>query len=509
MRSGTLAPRPSTPSPSSTDARTGAPTATATAATTARDAAVDTRHVGVEGIVTTLFALLGFIVGSARLNDNSFFWHLRTGEYILDHGIPRGDVFSYTAPGSKWVAQSWLAELAYGVVERAAGGYGLRLVTGLVGLGIFVLAYRLALRLARSWVRAAGITLVSLAGVITLWSARPLVIGVLFFVVLLWIVEVPDSPVGRHPLIAIPVVAWLWVNVHGSFALGAAYLGLHLLGRWLEGAPPVRGRERLLFGGAAIGLVVSLANPYGVSLLTFPIELLSRGEILSQVIEWQSPDFRERWGIALAAWICLYVVALARGTHRVGRRDLVVSVPMVVLALWATRNIAIAPLVGLPVVARAFAADGVRRGVRFRRSVVTVACAAIAFVIVVLAVGMSSERAFGTRGYPVAAMRYLERNDLLGSRVFTDDADAGYVILRSWPEQRVFMDDRFDMFPTRIIDDYVEVSRAGPRWAGVLERHDVEVVVWPKRQALASLLDESGDWDRAHTDGTYAVWLRR
>jgi hypothetical protein len=504
MRSGTLAPRASTPSASAADAGTRP----RTRARGSSGATSDADHAGVEGIVTTLFALLGFIVGSARLSDNSFFWHLRTGEYILDHGIPHGDVFSYTAPGSKWVAQSWLAELAYGVVDRVAGGYGLRVFTGLVGVGVFVLAYRLALRLSRSWPRAAGITLLSLGGVMTLWSARPLVLGVLFFVVLLWIVEVPDSLVGRHPLIAIPVVTWLWVNVHGSFALGAVYLGLHLLGRGIEGASPLRGRERLLLGGAAIGLVVSLANPYGLSLLTFPVELLSRGEILSQVIEWQSPDFRERWGIALAAWICLYVVALARGSHRVSRRDLVVTVPMVVLALWATRNIAIAPLVGLPVVARAFAVDEPRAGVRFRRSVVTVACAAIGFVVVVLAVGMSAERSFATRGYPVAAMRYLERNDLLGSRIFTDDADAGFVILRHWPEQRVFMDDRFDMFPTRIIDDYLDVSRSRPNWAKVLDRHEVEVVVWPKHLALATALDESGDWDRVHTDATFAVWLR-
>ena len=500
MRSETLAPRAAAP------AAATAPAAAGRAATV--DSRAPTDLVGVEGIVTTLFALLGWIVGSARLNDNSFFWHLRTGEHILDHGIPHHDVFSYTAPGAEWVAQSWLAEVAYGLVDRVAGAYGLRVFTGLVGVAIFVLAYRLALRLAGGWLRAAGITFVALAGVITLWSARPLVLGVLFFVVLLWIVEIPDSLVGRHPLISIPVLLWLWVNVHGSFALGVGYLGLHLVGRWIEGASPLRGRERLLLGGAGIGLAVSLVNPYGLALLTFPIELLSRGEILSQVVEWQSPDFRERWGVALAAWICLYVVALARGTHRVGRRDLVVTVPMLVLALWATRNIAVAPLVGLPVVARAFATDGTREGVRFRRGVVAVACAAIGFVIVVLAVGMSAERSFAAKGYPVAAMRYLERNDLLGSRLFTDDADAGYVILRYWPEQRVFMDDRFDMFPTRIIEDFLDVSRARPEWAKVLDRHDVEVVVWPKDQALAAALDESGDWDRVHTDRTFAVWLR-
>ena len=52
-------------------------------------------------------------------------------------------------------------------------------------------------------------------------------------------------------------------------------------------------------------------NPYGVGLVTFPIELLSRGDILSHIIEWKSPDFRQAWGVALGIWIVVFVVALA------------------------------------------------------------------------------------------------------------------------------------------------------------------------------------------------------
>ena len=54
----------------------------------------------------------------------------------------------------------------------------------------------------------------------------------------------------------------------------------------------------------------------------FPVELLSRGEILSHVREWQSPSFRDKWGLAFGLWIVVYVCALARGRHRVTRRGL-------------------------------------------------------------------------------------------------------------------------------------------------------------------------------------------
>ena len=202
---------------------------------------------------------------------------------------------------------------------------------------------------------ACGLTVAALAGVFTLWSTRPLVIGVLFLVVLLWVVEVPDSAVGRHPLVVLPILFWLWANVHGSFALGFAYLALHLLGRWVDHRRPWEARERTLLIGAALAFVVVFANPYGAELVLFPIALLARGEILSHIVEWQSPDFREIFGIALAVWIGVFVWAIARGRNGVTRRDLIVTLPFLFLALWALRNVAVAPLVGLPVASRALA----------------------------------------------------------------------------------------------------------------------------------------------------------
>jgi hypothetical protein len=462
---------------------------------------------GLGWVFTAFFAVFGWAIGIAKLSDNSFFWHLKTGEYILDHGIPRHDVFSYTAPGTKWIAQSWLAEVAYALVDRAFGGDGIRLFVGLVGAGIGILTYRLALRLVRDRVVACGLTAAALAGIYTVWSERPLLIGVLFLLVLLWVVEVPDSLVGRHPLVVIPVLMWLWANTHGTFELGFAYLGLHLLGRWVEGHRPWAGRERSLLVGSAIGFLLIFLNPYGPDLLLFPLDLLSRGEILSHVIEWQSPDFRQSWGIALALWIVVYVWALARGRHRVTRRDLIVTIPMLLLALWAVRNVAIAPLVCLPVVARCFAREEEKPSTT-SRPLVAAAITVLVLAALVMGYQVTTEKAYDLSTYPVAAMRYVERHDLLGSRLLTTDATAGWVILDHFPEQKVFMDDRYDMYPTSLIYDYFKLTRGSTGWDRVLDRHDVETVVWPTNSPLASLLDQSSDWDRVFSRNGDAVWVR-
>ena len=462
---------------------------------------------GLGWVFTAFFGVFGWAVGIAKLSDNSFFWHLKTGGYILDHGIPHHDVFSYTAPGTKWIAQSWLAEVTYALIDRSVGANGIRLFVGLVGAGIGILSYRLALRLCRDRMIACGLTAAALAGIYTVWSERPLLIGVLFLLVLLWVVEVPDSPVGRHPLIVIPVLMWLWANTHGTFELGFAYLGLHLLGRWFDGHRPWEGRERALLIGSVVGLLAILVNPYGIDLLLFPLDLLSRGDILSHVIEWQSPDFRQTWGLALGLWIVVYLVALSRGRHRVTRRDLVVTVPMLLLALWAVRNVAVAPLIGLPVVARCFARDEEKPSNVGRPLVVG---AITVLVLAALAMGfeVTQESPYDLATYPTAAMQYVERNDLLGTRLLTTDATAGWVILDHYPEQEVFIDDRYDMYPTSVIYDYFKLTSGTQGWDKVLDKYEVETIVWPAKSALGSLLDESSQWERVFTKAGDAVWVR-
>jgi hypothetical protein len=300
---------------------------------------------------------------------------------------------------------------------------------------------------------------------------------------------------------------WLWANTHGTYQLGFAYLGLHLLGRWLDGAPPWLGRERRLLTAGVVAFALVFVNPYGLDLVTFPIALLSRGDVLSHVVEWKSPDFRQTWGIALGLWIVVYLVALSRGRHRVTRRDLLVTVPMLLLALWAVRNVAVAPLIGLPVVARAFARDEEKPS-ELRGTLVAATVTVLVLAAAVMGYQASTEKAFDFASYPVASMRYVREHGLLGRHLLTTDAAAGYVILEDFPQQKVFIDDRYDMYPTSVIYDFFDLTSGKPGWAKVLDRYDVDVVVWGKGTNLAALLDQSPDWQRVHRDGTDAVWVR-
>jgi hypothetical protein len=299
---------------------------------------------------------------------------------------------------------------------------------------------------------------------------------------------------------------WLWVNVHGTFALGFVYLGLHVAGRWLDGSPPWQGRERVLIQAAVLAFVLCLVNPYGPALLVFPVELLARGDILRRVTEWRSPDFRSIQGLTLAAWLAVLVSCLALGRHRPSRRDVLVAVPFTLLALWAQRNIAIAPLVGLPVVARAVSAREARS-----ESDAPIQRVMAAFVLalgVLWTAQAAAEPSFNFRIYPVKAMDFVATHDLLGRRLMTDDAWGGYLILE-WPTQKVFVDDRYDMYPVAITKDFIRFSDADRRWREILDKYRIDVVVWKQDQPVVRLLDTDLSWELVYRDKTAVVYVRR
>ena len=198
--------------------------------------------------------------------------------------------------------QSWLASVVYAAIDQTVGPFGLQILRAATCAAITFLVFRLALTLVGDRTRATLLAFAATGMSITVWAERPLLQGVLAMLVLIWVVELPDWFVGRHPLVVMPPLMWLWANVHGSFALGFAYLGLHLAGRWLDGARPTQGRERLLLKATAVSLLACVINPLGLKLLTFPVELLSRGDTLAHIREWRSPVGRRRPPGLRSAW---------------------------------------------------------------------------------------------------------------------------------------------------------------------------------------------------------------
>src|SRR5258708_1257416 len=84
-------------------------------------------------MMVILFLSSGVAGWESLLVDGDAGWHIRTGEYILDHHtIPYHDLYSFSKPGAPWYAWEWLTDVLDASLHRFAGLKGIVLMSGVV-----------------------------------------------------------------------------------------------------------------------------------------------------------------------------------------------------------------------------------------------------------------------------------------------------------------------------------------------------------------------------------------
>src|SRR5258706_2334880 len=82
-------------------------------------------------LIAWLFMSSGPHGWQSLLADADVGWHIRTGEYILDHHqVPHHDLYSFSKPRAPWYAWEWLTDIIDGLLYRWAGLKGIVLAAG-------------------------------------------------------------------------------------------------------------------------------------------------------------------------------------------------------------------------------------------------------------------------------------------------------------------------------------------------------------------------------------------
>jgi hypothetical protein len=456
-------------------------------------------------VVGSVFVALGFLLGLRPLSDNSFLTHLATGRLILDQGaVPSADPFSFTAPGAPWVVQSWLVSVLLASLEELAGPGAIRVAVGVAGgllaAALWALARPPAERAGGNLLGRTGLVGVALVAGAGFWVERPLLVGLLGTALVLVALE------GRVAAWWLVPLGWIWVNSHGSFPLGLLLVLAAAVGARLDGRSP---RRELVVGAwLAAGLVLGVIGPLGLQALLFPVHLLGRVELLAHVVEWRAPTFDTWAQRAFLVLVALLFLGLARApSFRYG----LPAVGFVAMALLSVRNVPLAVLVCLPAIARGLPPFG-RLQDRTRARVGAVAVAAVVALAALGAVAQLGVAHYRLeQRYPLEALAWLGRQGgpAPDERHVLPDFAGNLLTLLHGAEGRVFFDDRFDMYPAELMEDYVALNAASPGWRSVLDRWDVNRVTWPADRPLGPLLVESAQWQVVYLDEHWVQAVRR
>lgn len=256
----------------------------------------------------TIFRLLkiaALLVVFARAASQTLFfsdpdqgWHLRAGEWILEHGqVMTSNLFTYTLEGNVWVNHEWLYEMVLATLSTLDLWWLAQLLALLLGIGpvlLWIMRSRDPLSLLALTI--GGIAIAEMVFV------RAQVISIALFAILVELLRRQSlertlpSPKACWTLALLFV---LWSNLHGGFVAGLAYLALWLFVRqidaWRRGVLSIR-RSAEAGGLLVLGTAMTLVNPYGTALwglvidMTFTPANAFISEWASPLLSWQPSD---------------------------------------------------------------------------------------------------------------------------------------------------------------------------------------------------------------------------
>jgi hypothetical protein len=232
-----------------------------------------------------LFAI-GFFIKSISFIDPDFGWHYRIGEFILAHGIPRTDIYSYTMPDFPYVEHEWLTDIGMYVFYQKVGYYGLACAYTLIAIVTLYILHQQTLSRSvpvqqiltggpndeLSWLSL--IPILFTGEIFILYGGvRDQVIPWLLAVLILWICNTRKE--WKYTRYLIPIIMTLWANMHGSFPFGIVITAISVITRGIKAKQiemhsvpiqPKRMGERMHLWQDTLVLILcgiaTLINPY-------------------------------------------------------------------------------------------------------------------------------------------------------------------------------------------------------------------------------------------------------
>lgn len=478
-------------------------------------------------IFVSVFLSLSLVLGQTLLSDGDTGYHIRVGEYIIDTlSVPTLDMYSYITPTMPWTAHEWLAEVIMAVLHKSFGMTGVIVFFSLLIALVYYLLMRQLRSMNGSILIAAAIAALVIPASQIHWLARPHIFSLLMMVV--WYRILNDYQYqGKDRLFWLPVMMLLWVNLHGGYLAGFILAGIYCVANFLTSLTAatgdnavLRGKSFKLFKISLLALFASLANPIGYKILLFPFKLTRDKYLMDHVQEFLPPNFHDP--IFFKYLFLLSVGLLAFSRKRLNLIELMLVLVFTYMALFSFRYVPLFALIIAPVLllrADDLFSNATGRIVRVIRekadSFATTEILARGMLWPVAACMLASavlaannvEYPFDEKKKPVAAVEFLKKEHIAGN-MFNDDEFGDYLIYTAWPQYRVFIDGRLDMYGAERIKEYKKIRNIETGWQEVLKKHDIDWIFYEAKSVLSRYLLATSGWRLIYADRVAHIFVK-
>jgi len=445
-------------------------------------------------IVFAIFFVAVFLFSLHPIRESDTGFIIRTGEYVWNTGlIPHTDIFSFTAPYAPWVAHYWLPGLFFFFFYSLFGAWGVILFVGCIGFFTFFTIFKTVRLFSNTLWIPFIIFFFFFSLTFNLWSARPQIFSYLFTSLLLYIIFSFKKNRVFKKLLVLPPLLFLWANMHAGVILGIALLLLFLVSEVIR-EWRVHSRELFLKGGLIISsILLTLLNPNGFSLLTYSQDIASTAKELG-VMEWFSIfDRLSTW--QAKTFILLMCISLAFILWNLTRRKInflrndFFEIGLVlfafILPFISIRHIIFFPILVFPLFLWTlewhYEKEVIHTEGVLRNSYSIPLVGVLILCVVAGGVLLKRDVAFGTvdeRVLPVGAVDFILRENISGP--FFNLENGGYLIWKLWPQEKVFLDGRNEVYKGLPTKEYISIARQEGDWKEIMnEKYKINgMILW-------------------------------
>ncbi len=449
--------------------------------------------------IGSLFGLVAYLA-TLEIKDLDIWLHIATGKFItVNHIIPKVDVLSCSLGDRPWINHEWLFQVIVYNIFKVWGADGLlRMQATLVVVTMLVLLF-LGYNKDRQLITILGLYLVFLLFQ-QRFTTRPDLYSLLFFALYIFILALHID--RKWSTIALFVIQILWVNTHGFFFFGPVFVLIGVISEWLkrslrlpyewnESGRLTNEEYKRLKQIFFLVILASLLNPYFIKGAWYPLGVFFSfsGEnkiFFSHIQELQRPI---AWNTLFTGGqffhykmvIVLSLISFIFNRRRVDISALFFWLIFLMFSLLAARNIAFfgfaAYLVSIANIVNISYKDIVPlRFTTKKFQCITSTMAKIAFLLFVFHHGrIAAANAYydfdkyelkselggiSLRNYPAKAADFLSVNNVRGN-FFNDFNSGAYLLGRCFPDIKVFIDGRTEVYGGEFFKQYQEIMDKG------------------------------------------------
>lgn len=527
-------------------------------------------------ILLSILIFLFFLNNSFNYLDPDLGWHLKAGQDIIqDQKVSTINYYNYTLNNVEWVNHEWLLDTFSYFIYNNFNYIVLSSVFAFLTTLVFYFLYKL-LKLRYKGIKDKTrisfnfslflYIVVSLFGIITISphvSIRMQVIALLFFVLLLILLESYNQKIKIKYFILIPLLFLFWANMHGTFILGLGllftFLGIKILERILYNFKVKKLNYAYLWSNKKLAsflsislfsTLVTLINPYGFKLYYF-LSGYTNTFYLSHIKEWlpQYAGAINIWqisylGIALSLILVVWFLNKYKNI-KFNLWDIFLFIFFLYFAISSKRHfplffIATAPIL-IYLLNQIFVEDkdifslsNLKKYIRVKYIKYFI----LFMYILVISSFLSQIRFTNTPfssycyKYPCAAVDFIQNNEELKTKkIFNKYAWGGYLIW-TLPETKIFIDGRMPQVSYKnhtILEEYFEFFKEN-KIEEKLNEYNIELVLitnnkletdttWFERKMLKlnnkeknnylyDYLESDKSWKKAFSNDVSIIYIR-